>query len=171
MSARNPTIPIFDDASRREAAKKVLMASAGSVVVIRPETRSDRQNRLFHALVGELSENVKHNGAFWSPEKWKEALIVSLWGFDMMPALDGDGGVLPIRRSSATLSVHDMNELIEFTYMVGARKGYVFTEPRPGDERNAPAPKSRKPKKDASHGEEEIADARDPRARQADRSV
>lgn len=131
------TFVIHAPEDRHTAAKAMLAAPMGTAIVVRPATRSDEQNRLFHALCSELSKGVKRDGAMLPAAKWKEALISSLWGFDMIPSLDGEGGVIPVRRSSATLGVKLMSELIEFTYMVGARHDYVFNDPRPGDERNA----------------------------------
>ena len=53
-------------------AKGYLMASGAPMVLeVRPETRSDRQNRLLHALFGDVARQAEWMGKKRTPAEWK----------------------------------------------------------------------------------------------------
>lgn len=129
---------ILDTPEAKSVAHRAITeAPPGTKVTFSTVTRGDLQSRKFHALCAELAREVKWNGASWTASQWKQMLITSLWGLDMIPSLKADGSYIPMRRSSAALSVQEMSDLIEFTLSVGAELGHVFTDPRPGDARSA----------------------------------
>lgn len=143
--SHRPAFPIHNDADRLRAAQAVFASPPGWVWIGRPENRSDRQNAYFHVLLDELAANVRYDGGFISDDEWKEILIVAHWGYDLKPHPFEEGRTVAIRRSSAQLSTQEFNDLIEIALMVGARAGYVFTDPRPGDERHGAKPRKQKP--------------------------
>ena len=62
---------------------------------VRPETRSDAQNRLLHALFGDVSKQALWMGASRTPEQWKLLFvsghaIATKLGADMVPGLEGE---------------------------------------------------------------------------------
>jgi hypothetical protein len=115
---------------RAEARAVVVAAPVGAIVTVRKATRTDEQSAKFHAMCGELSKAVTYHGSMWTLDQWKQMLITSLWGLEMIPSLKGDGGYIPMRRSSKALTVREMSDLIEFTNVVAAERGHVFTDPR-----------------------------------------
>jgi hypothetical protein len=98
--------------------KAWLMAGHRLVLEIRPEKRSDRQNRLFHALLGDVSRQVEWMGKKRSPDEWKVLMVsghavATKIGADLVPGLEGE--FLNIRESTARMNKSRMNSLIEYS--------------------------------------------------------
>ena len=85
---------------------------------IRPEKRSDAQNRLLHACLSEISKQVEWAGAKRDVDTWKR-LLTAAWlrtrgeHIEMLPALDGHGVDIVFRRTSQ-LTKAECAELSEF---------------------------------------------------------
>lgn len=85
---------------------------------IRPEKRSDAQNRLLHACLSEISKEVEWAGAKRDVDTWKR-LLTAAWlrtrgeHIEMLPALDGHGVDIVFRRTSQ-LTKSECAELSEF---------------------------------------------------------
>ena len=85
---------------------------------IRPEKRSDAQNRLLHAYLSEISKQVEWAGAKRDVDTWKR-LLTAAWlrtrgeHIEMLPALDGHGVDIVFRRTSQ-LTKAECAELSEF---------------------------------------------------------
>ncbi|MEN5181756.1 recombination protein NinB [Comamonas testosteroni] len=85
---------------------------------IRPEKRSDAQNRLLHACLSEISKKVEWAGAKRDVDTWKR-LLTAAWlrtrgeHIEMLPALDGHGVDIVFRRTSQ-LTKSECAELSEF---------------------------------------------------------
>ena len=102
-------------------------------VEVREPRRTSPENRLLHALIGELSRKIDWAGAKRDEETWKR-LLVAAWcrvdgkGVEILPALDGHGvDIVPARTSR--LSKRDCAELIEFIYAWGAEQGVRWDAP------------------------------------------
>ena len=102
-------------------------------VEVREPRRTSPENRLLHALLGELSRKVEWAGQMRDAETWKR-LCVSAWcrangeSVEILPALDGHGiDIVPVRTSR--LSKRACAELIEWIYAFGAENGVEFTDP------------------------------------------
>jgi len=99
-------------------AKGGLMAGHRFVLELRPETRSDSQNKLLHALIGEIAVTREWCGKKHDVETWKR-LLVAAWtrargeSVELLPALDGHGVDIVFRRTSK-MTKGEVNELIEF---------------------------------------------------------
>lgn len=99
-------------------AKAALMAGHKMVLEVRPETRNDEQNRLLHALIGEIAQAHEWAGSRRDVEVWKR-LLTAAWlrargeSVEILPALDGCGVDVVFRRTS-TLTKGECAELIEF---------------------------------------------------------
>lgn len=108
-------------------AKAMLVAGHKLVLEIRPETRSDAQNRRLWPLLTDVAEQVNWYGKKLSPEDWKHVFSSSLRKLDVVPNLDGTGfvalGLSTSRMTKAEMS--DMQTLIE---AFGAERGVVFRE-------------------------------------------
>ena len=114
-------------------AKNWLMAGHRLTLEIRPEKRSDAQNRLLHACLSEISKQVEWAGAKRDVDTWKR-LITAAWlrargePIEMLPALDGHGVDIVFRRTSQ-LTKAECAELSEFVMAWAAERGIVLMEP------------------------------------------
>ena len=99
-------------------AKGYLMASGAPMVLeVRPETRSDRQNKLLHALFGDVAKQAEWMGKKRSPEEWKLLFVsghsvATKQGADLVPGLEGE--FLNLRESTARMSKARMASLLEY---------------------------------------------------------
>ncbi|MFD1216395.1 recombination protein NinB [Microbulbifer celer] len=114
---------------------------AGPVVVTlgRPK-RDGNQNRHFHALIGEIAQQVTVMGKRYRPEIWKAMLVdafeqecesmgepLSKPG-QVVPSLDGRR-VVTVRPSTTDLKKREAAAFIEFLYAQGVDMGVTFTPP------------------------------------------
>jgi len=111
-------------------AKAMLMAGNRLTLTLRPEKRSDAQNRLLHACIGEISKQVEWAGAKRDVETWKR-LLVAAWlrargeSLEILPALDGHGVDIVFRRTSK-LNKSECAELSEFVMAWAAEHGVTL---------------------------------------------
>ena len=111
-----------------EFAKGYLMASGAPMVLeVRPEKRSDAQNRLLHACLSEISKQIEWAGAKRDVDTWKR-LLTAAWlrargePIEMLPAVDGHGVDIVFRRTSQ-LTKAECAELSEFVMAWAAERG------------------------------------------------
>lgn len=101
-----------------QRAKALLMAGHRLVLTVEEEGRSGAQNRLLHALIGEIAATHEWAGSKRDSETWKRLLVAS-WTrargehTEILPALDGHGVDIVFRRTSK-MTKAEVNELIEF---------------------------------------------------------
>ena len=110
-----------------EQAKALLMAGHRLVLVIRPEKRSDAQNRRLWAMLRDISEQVDWHGNKLSDEEWKDVFTAALKRQRVVPGLDGGFVVCGQRTSKMTKA--EMAELQELIEAFGAQQGVRFTAP------------------------------------------
>ena len=97
---------------------------------IRPEKRSDAQNRLLHACLSEISKQVEWAGAKRDVDTWKR-LLTAAWlrargePIEMLPALDGNGVDIVFRKTSQ-LTKAECAELSEFVLAWAAERDIVI---------------------------------------------
>ncbi len=121
------------DAAWRHA-KGWLVAGGGRLVLeVRPETRSDAQNRLLHALFGDVAKQALWMGASRTPEQWKLLFvsghaIATKLGADMVPGLEGE--FLNLRESTARMSKARMASLLEYVMAWALDHGVELREAR-----------------------------------------
>lgn len=115
-------------------AKGWLMASDTRLTLeIRPEKRSDAQNRLLHACLSEISKQVEWAGTKRDVDTWKR-LLTAAWlrargePIEMLPALDGHGVDIVFRRTSQ-LTKAECAELSEFVMAWAAERDIVIHAP------------------------------------------
>ena len=103
------------------------------VLEIKPETRSDRQNRLLHAMLGDIADQVEWAGQRRDVDTWKR-LLTAAWlrargePIEMLPALDGHGVDIVFRRTSQ-LTKAECAELSEFVMAWAAERDIVIHAP------------------------------------------
>lgn len=104
------------------------------VLEIRPETRSDKQNKLLHAMLGDIAAQVEWAGKKRDPEVWKR-LLVAAWcrarreQVELLPALDGHGVDIVFRRTSQ-LTRGECAELCDFIMAWCAENGVALSDAR-----------------------------------------
>ena len=112
--------------------KAMTVAGNHLVLEVRPEKRSDAQNRLLHACLSEISKQVEWAGCKRDVDTWKR-LLTAAWlrargePIEMLPALDGHGVDIVFRRTSQ-LTKAECAELSEFVMAWAAERGIVLME-------------------------------------------
>jgi hypothetical protein len=117
------------DTLRRAAEWLRPKALAGQrfVLELRPETRSDAQNRLLHSRINDVRKQCEWAGRKWDTEDWKR-LLTAAWcrtrneGVEMVPAIDGKGFDVLYQRTSK-LSRRECADLSEFVMAWGTQQG------------------------------------------------
>lgn len=115
----------FKDASAW--AKAMISAGHRLVLELRPETRSDAQNRLLHSRINDIRNQCEWSGRRWDTEDWKR-LLTAAWcrtrneGVQMVPSLDGRGFDVLYQRTSK-LTRRECAELSEYAMAWGDSQG------------------------------------------------
>ena len=115
-------------------AKGYLMASGAPMVLeVRPETRSDRQNRLLHALFGDVARQAEWLGKKRTPEEWKLLFVLghavaTKQGADLVPGLEGE--FLNLRESTARMGKARMASLLDYVLSWAIEHGVELREAR-----------------------------------------
>lgn len=115
-------------------AKGYLMASGAPMVLeVRPETRSDRQNRLLHALFGDVARQAEWLGKKRTAEEWKLLFVsghavATKQGADLVPGLEGE--FLNLRESTARMGKARMASLLDYVMSWAVEHGVELREAR-----------------------------------------
>ena len=94
---------------------------------IRPEKRSDAENRMLHSMLGHISKTHEWAGTKHSIDVWKR-LLTAAWcratgePVELLPALDGNGVDIVFKKTSQ-LSRKECADLIEFIFAWSADNG------------------------------------------------
>ena len=113
-----------------EWIKAQTMAGHRLQLEVKQQKRSDKENRLLHALLGHIAKTQEWAGKKRDIETWKR-LLVAAWcratneHVEILPALDGHGVDIVFRRTSQ-LTRSECAELIEFIFAWGAQAGIEF---------------------------------------------
>ena len=110
-----------------------MLAGRRMVIEVKEEKRSDKENRLLHAMLTHISRTQEWAGQKRDVEVWKR-LLTAAWcrangeQIELLPALDGYGVDIVFRRTSQ-LTRKECADLIEFIFSWGANNDVVFPEP------------------------------------------
>ena len=105
-------------------AKSWLMAGHRLTLEIRPEKRSDAQNRRLWAMLSDVSQQVDWHGHRLTPDEWKDVFTAALKKQKAVPGIDGGFVVCGQRTSKMTKA--EMSELQTLMEAFGAQHGVVF---------------------------------------------
>jgi hypothetical protein len=94
---------------------------------IRPEKRSDAQNKRLWAMLADISAQVDWYGQKLTSEEWKDVFSASLKRTKVVPGLDG--GFVVCGQSTSKMTKAEMCELQELMEAFGAEKGVKFRAP------------------------------------------
>jgi len=107
-------------------AKALLMAGHRLTLEVKPEKRSDAQNRRLWAMLGEISRQVDWYGQKLTAEEWKHVFSASLAKQKVVPGLDG--GFVVLGLSTSKMTKGEMSDLQTLMEAFGAEKGVTFSE-------------------------------------------
>ena len=106
-------------------AKGWLMAGDQRLTLeIRPEKRSDAQNRRLWAMLADISAQVDWYGQKLTSEEWKDVFSASLKRTKVVPGLDG--GFVVCGQSTSKMTKAEMCELQELMEAFGTQQGVRF---------------------------------------------
>jgi hypothetical protein len=112
---------------------QALQAERRWTLTVRPEKRSDEQNRRFHAMCADISRaGIQWAGKPRTPEQWKVLLVsghatATKEGAEIIPGIEGE--FVNIRESTALMSKKRGSSLIEYTFAFGAEHGVRWSDP------------------------------------------
>ena len=128
------TIPLINPVQAHQAietawrhAKAWLMAGHRLTLEVRPEKRSDAQNRRLWAMLADISAQVDWYGQKLTSEEWKDVFSASLKRTKVVPGLDG--GFVVCGQSTSRMTRAEMCELQELMEAFGAQQGVRFAAP------------------------------------------
>ena len=121
---------ILNRASDRERVQAwAAKAPWGTRVTFQEAKRTSDQNARMWAMLTEVARQVKWHGQRLSADDWKLVFLSALkQELRIVPNLDGTGFV-QLGRSSSSLSVGEMADLMDLIAAFGAREGVTFAEP------------------------------------------
>jgi len=97
------------------------------------ETRSQPQNEMYHAIIGQIAKQAEHAGAKWDGESWKRFLI-DQWASEtgrsagkVAPSLDGQR-VVQLGLQSRKFNKADASEFTEWLIYWATDKGFEVGE-------------------------------------------
>lgn len=105
-------------------AKAWLMAGHRLVLEVRPERRSDAQNRRLWSMLKDVSDQVDWHGNKLTDHEWKDVFSASLKKQKAVPGIDGGFVVCGQRTSKMTKA--EMCELQELMEAFGTQQGVRF---------------------------------------------
>lgn len=127
------TIALFNPQQAHKAigeawlwAKSMLLAGHRLIIEIRPDTRSDAQNRLLHSRIGDIAKQIEWCGCKRNTDTWKR-LLTAAWlrargeSIEILPALDGHG-VDVVFRQTSKLTRAECVELSDFVMAWGSER-------------------------------------------------
>lgn len=128
------TIPLINPVQAHQAieaawrhAKAWLMAGHRLTLEVRPEKRSDAQNRRLWAMLADISAQVDWYGQKLTSEEWKDVMSASLKRTKVVPGLDG--GFVVCGQSTSRMTRAEMCELQDLMEAFGAQQGVKFRAP------------------------------------------
>ena len=103
------------------------------VLEVRPETRSDRQNRLLHALFADVAAQALWMGQKRTPAEWKVLFVsghsvATKQGAELVPGLEGE--FLNLRESTARMGKARMASLLDYVMAWCAQNGVELRDAR-----------------------------------------
>jgi hypothetical protein len=121
---------ILNRASDRERVQAwAAKAPWGTRVTFQEAKRTTDQNARMWAMLTDVARQVKWDGLKLSADDWKLIFMAALkQELRMVRNLDGTGFV-QLGRSSSSLSVGEMADLMDLIAAFGAREGVTFAEP------------------------------------------
>lgn len=104
--------------------KSALMAGFRLTVEIKPETRSNEQNKRLWVMLTEVSRQVDWYGQKLSAEDWKHIFSSAMKKQRAVPGIDG--GFVVLGQSTSKMTKAEMSEMQEMIEAFGIERGVNF---------------------------------------------
>ena len=114
--------------------KEIIQSGKKVILEVTEESRSNPQNKKFHAIIGQIASQAEHAGSKWTVEDWKRFLIDQwcvdreLSGGEVVRSLDGQR-VVQLGKQSRKFSKAEGADFIEWLLMWSATNGIDIKEP------------------------------------------
>lgn len=108
-----------------EQAKRLIADGKRLTLELRPEKRSDAQNRRLWSMLTDISEQVDWHGHRLTTEEWKDVFSAALKRTKVVPGLDG--GFVVCGQSTSRMTKAEMAELQMLMEAFGAEREVRFT--------------------------------------------
>lgn len=130
--------------ARRRASLAVQEAPDGYMVVVSEPTKRRIQEEKYHAMIGDIAEQVEHIGRRWHEDDMKRLLVdefaeeMRLAGTPLhhdsrvTPSLDGKR-IVQLGIQTREFYVKEASDFIEWLYAFGADRGVKWSEPKAKD--------------------------------------
>lgn len=109
-----------------QMAKSMLMAGNRLTLELKPEKRSDAQNRRLWAMLGEIAHQVEWYGQKLTAEEWKHVFSAALAKQKVVPGLDG--GFVVLGQSTSKMTKAEMSDMQTLMEAFGAERGVMFSD-------------------------------------------
>ena len=116
-----------------EFVTAMVQAGHSLVCTVSEESKTREQEKKYHGMIGDISEQAQHLGASWKPPDWKR-LLVDKFAREtgrrtgrIIPNLDSNG-VVEVGVLTRKFGKRDAIEFIEWLYAWGSENGCYFTE-------------------------------------------
>ena len=105
-------------------AKGLIADGKRLTLELRPEKRSDAQNRRLWSMLTDISEQVEWHGHRLTAEEWKDVFSAALKRAKVVPGLDG--GFVVCGQSTSRMTKAEMAELQTLMEAFGAEREVHF---------------------------------------------
>ena len=130
------TLPMWEPVQAHKAMTRLiwpnlkaqLAAGRRMVLELRPEKRSDPQNRRMWAMLADISAQVDWYGKRLTSEDWKHVFSSSMKKLDVVPNLDGTGFVA-LGQQTSKMTKGEMSDMQTLMEAFGAERGVKFSAP------------------------------------------
>lgn len=107
-----------------ENAKSAIKNGKRLTLELRPEKRSDAQNRRLWSMLADISKQVNWHGQKLTSEEWKDVFSAALKRTKVVPGLDG--GFVVCGQSTSRMTKAEMCELQTLMEAFGVQHGVQF---------------------------------------------
>lgn len=107
-----------------DQAKRLIADGKRLTLELRPEKRSDAQNRRLWSMLTDISEQVDWHGHRLTTEEWKDVFSAALKRTKVVPGLDG--GFVVCGQATSRMTKAEMAELQTLMEAFGAEREVKF---------------------------------------------
>lgn len=113
--------------------KEALKSGKKLTLEIKPASKSREQERLYHAILGEIAQQAEHCGSKWDAEDWKRMMV---WQFckekqietgKVVPSLDMTG-IVQLGQQTRKFTKEQASDFVEFLLAWCADNGIELKE-------------------------------------------
>jgi hypothetical protein len=111
-----------------KSIKETLQANKKMVLIVREQSKSREQEKLYHELIGQIAKQAQHLGAKWDAESWKRLLVdqfckdAGIPTGKVIPSLDGSG-IVQLGFQTRSFTKEQASEFVEWLLAWSAENG------------------------------------------------